>query len=233
MLIVAALLVMADGYLCSYKMEAIYTDSYDMLVRCVAQAVARLFQNDSTLLKIKAHEIAINHRIAMYLERYFQLKDPKTKRNVLSMDLEYNRVVPSNPLAEKGTHTVLTFEYYDLDEKIVYLEKDVRPDIVVHERGSGHHNILWIETKLGSDSAVCRDDRAKVFYACTQLGFEIGIALLINYPDRMLTIYMVVQEGVTTTYEFDMSDEEAVLLYKHEQYGDRPEPKNLNILFQR
>lgn len=205
-------------------------DSYDMLAHCVVQAVGKLFQNDAYLFEMKAHEIAINHRMAIYLDRYFQLRDPETKRNILSVDLEYNRIIPSNPSAEMGTHTVLTFEYYDPDEKIIYLEKDVRPDIVVHERGSGHHNILWIETKLGSDSEVCRDDREKIFYACTQLGFEIGIALLINYPGRLLIIYMVTQKGLSTTYEFDMSHKEAVLVNKCEQHGDRPEPRHLNIL---
>lgn len=204
-------------------------DSYDILAHFLVQAVAELFQNDAYLLEIKAHEIAINHRIAIYLERYFQLRDPEAKRNILSVDLEYNRIVPSNPLVEKGTHTALTFEYYGPDE-IISLEKSVRPDIVVHERGSGHYNILWIETKLSSDSEVCRDDRGKVFYACTQLGFEIGIALLINYPGRLLTIHMVTRKGLSTTYEFDMSHKEAVLLYKHEKHGDRPEPRHLNIL---
>lgn len=211
-------------------MEAIYTDSYDMLARCVAQAVVKLFQNDANLLEMKAHEIAINHRIAIYLERYFQLRDPGTKRNILSVDLEYNRIVPCDPLVENGMHTVLTFEYYNADDKIIYLEKDVRPDIVVHERGSGHHNILWVEIKLGSDSEVCRDDREKIFYACTQLGFEIGIALLINYPEGLLIIHMVTQNGLSTTYKFDMSQKEAVLLYKCEQHGTKPEPRHINIL---
>ena len=207
-------------------------DNYDMLAHCVAQAVVKLFQNDAYLLEIKVHEIAINHRIAIYLERYFQLLDPETKRNILSVDLEYNRVVPSNPLAEKGMHTVLTFEYCDPDDRIIYLEKDVRPDIIVHERGNGHHNILWIETKLGSDSEVCQDDSEKVFYACTQLGFEVGIALLINYPGKLLTIYMVTQKGLSAIYEFDVGHKEAVLLYKHEQHGDRPNPRHLNVLLQ-
>ena len=207
-------------------------DYYDMLAHCVAQAVAKLFQNDTYLLEIKAHETAINHRIAIYLERYFQLRDPETNRNILSVDLEYIRMLPSDPLVEKGMHTVLTFEYCDPDDRIIYLEKDVRPDIIVHERGSGHHNILWIETKLGSNSEVCRGDREKAFYACTQLGFEVGIALLINYPDRLLTIHMVTQKGLSATYGFDVSHKEAVLLYKHEQHGDRPNPRHLNILLQ-
>lgn len=210
--------------------KSINMKNYDMLAHCLAQAVAQLFQNDAYLLETKAHEIAINHRIAIYLEKYFQLRDSETKRNVLSVDLEYNRVISSDSLIEKGTHTALTFECCNPNGKTIYVEKDVRPDIVVHERGTGHHNILWIETKLGSDSEVCREDREKVFYACKQFGFNAGASLLINHPNKQLTIYMVEQQGLSMTYEFDMSHREAVLEIKHEQYGDRPDPRCLDVV---
>ena len=64
------------------------------------------------------------------------------------------------------------------------------------------------------------------------MGFEIGIALLINSPGKLLTIHMVTQKGLSTTYKFDVSDKEAVLLYKYEQSGDRPEPRHLEFLIQ-
>lgn len=205
-------------------------DAYDVLANYIAQAVAKLFQNDAYLLEANAHEIAVNHRIAIYLERYFQLKDLERNRKILSIDLEYNRVVASDPFIQKGKHTMLTFEYSDSNEKIIHIEKDVRPDIVVHKRGSGHYNMLWIETKLGSDCEMCREDREKIFYACTQLGFEIGVALLIDYPSKLLKIYMVTRQELSIEFDFDMSHRKPVNIIKHEVYGGRPEPRCLREL---
>lgn len=207
-------------------------DAYDVLANYIAQAVAKLFQNDTYLLEINAHETAINHRIAIYLERYFCAKDLLSGKKLLAIDLEYNRILPSDPLKEAGHHTVLTYEYLYPNEEKIYVEKDVRPDIVVHERGSGQNNILWIETKLGSDCKICREDRDKIYYACKQLGFALGLALLIDYPNKLLTIYMVARQELSIKYEFDMSHREALILNKYEAYGDRPEPRHLHEFLQ-
>ena len=213
--------------------ESVKMKNYDMLAHCLAQAVAQLFQNDAYLLETKAHEIAINHRIAIYLEKYFQLRDSETKRKVLSVDLEYNRVISSNLLAEKGKHTALTYEYINHNDEILHMKKDARPDIVVHKRGSGHHNTLWLEIKLGSDSELCREDREKAFYACTQLGFEIGVAMLINYPNKFLTMYMITQNRGSIIYEFNVSNTEAEIVFKQEKFEDRPEPRELPLLLRK
>jgi len=196
----------------------------DVLAYIIAQAIQKLFQNDSELFEMNVHEVAINHRIAIYLEELLIPKDFEASKAIRSVDLEYNRVISDNILYSDNRKTKLTFEYHTLEGEIFLQERDVRPDIVVHQRCNSSHNILWMEVKTGSDIEMCRNDREKIYYACVQLGFETGVALLVDYSNKMLTIFMVSCKDRSATYEFNLSDD-ILLLKVEEKYGDKPEPR--------
>lgn len=197
---------------------------HDVLAHQIAQAVMKIFQNDMCLLEESVHETTINHRLAIYLERYFKLSDPITKRRILSVDLEYNRLSNSGDYITSDNHTKLLFEYKTVDGEVLHDLKNVRPDIVVHERGTNNHNVLWLETKIGSDIELCTEDRAKVYYACSQLGFDLGVSLLIDYPSKRVVIYLVSARHHCIEYEFEIKDDRIYILHWHEITNFSPEP---------
>jgi hypothetical protein len=88
----------------------------------IDMAIDMLFARDAQLFDTEVSEWAIAHRIAVYLERYFE---------GWNVDCEYNRV--------------------GLDGATKHNAEGVykRPDIVVHHRGmtQKEHNLLVIEVK--------------------------------------------------------------------------------------
>lgn len=90
----------------------------------VENVIIEFLKNDLQLLsinesKLKAHEIAISHRLAVYLERNLTNKG-------LSVDLEYNKHGTNNKLLDG---------------------EPIRPDIVIHSRGNDNKNLMVIEVK--------------------------------------------------------------------------------------
>ena len=87
------------------------------------EAIRALYEKDSALFRRDVHEVAISHRLAIYLEQI--LKEKKLLGDC-SVDIEYNR----NLYGGK------------------YLSKEnERPDILVHKRGNHERNLLIIEIK--------------------------------------------------------------------------------------
>lgn len=110
------------------------------------QAVNLLYQNDGFLLEINAHEIAITHKLAEYVQQKF----PN-----YHVDCEYNREGDTDET--KALRGLTECENIDSREK----ERWIRPDILVHERGINCRNLLALEVKLeGGGNRGC--DRAKL-----------------------------------------------------------------------
>ena len=142
--------------------EQIY--SFPALQAKIAKAVAMFGRRDWKLLKLDAHEQAIAHRIAIYLE--CQFKDDKT----LNVDCEYNKHL------EKAKRIDLDLK--ELRKKVRELEacgcpactsvahkanldnKLFRPDIVVHSRGDDNRNIIVVEIK--NTGVFCPFDGSKL-----------------------------------------------------------------------
>src|ERR1700736_1070171 len=89
-----------------------------LVVRAVDRAVFR----DAHLLAHDCSEMAFTHRIGVYLEGMF----PEW-----NVDCEYNR----------DGHDTKELRLEDLTED------QVRPDVIVHRRGTNTHNLLVIEAK--------------------------------------------------------------------------------------
>ncbi len=85
----------------------------------VKPALNEFLRNDIQLLEIAAHEQAMTHRIASYLQKYF----PDWQ-----VDCEYNKIVT---------------------EKKELNGKEIRPDIIIHRRMSNisDDNLLCVEAK--------------------------------------------------------------------------------------
>lgn len=86
------------------------------------------------------------------------------------VDIEYNR---------KG----LGIEPKDIemsDENGVLTTSRVFPDIIVHERGNNHRNLLVVEAKKSTSAVADEHDHAKLHALCWQLRYRNGVFLRLS-----------------------------------------------------
>lgn len=93
-------------------------------------ALDTLIANDIILIEKKVKEECINHRLAVYIEKELR-KVPENMLNNICVDLEYNK-------------------HYDSPKEIIdeqNKQKNIRPDIIVHQRHSNEFNFAVFEIK--------------------------------------------------------------------------------------
>jgi len=98
----------------------------------IEKSLKELVKRDIELIHRKVKEECINHRLAYYLEQFLN-KESNSYHNY-TVDLEYDR-------------------NYNEPKKIIidenYNTKAIRPDIIVHKRGTNEHNLIAFEIKKG------------------------------------------------------------------------------------
>lgn len=155
----------------------------DFIVDLIRTSLEELKKSDSNILnptfeqendleqeKIgdrKLHEIAINHRFAVYIEDYLRCKGIKD----YFVDIEFNR----NGLLPKEHPTQRT---------PTGLPKQMRPDVIVHRRTDDDtqdrpRNLLVVEAKKGSSSELDMD-KVKVFLS-QENDYKYKFALTVSY----------------------------------------------------
>lgn len=115
-----------------------------------------LLENDSYLLEEDLHEQSISHKLAEYIQQELPEWD---------VDCEYN----------KDLDEVKSLEDYDKDS--------VRPDIVVHTRGT-NENILVIEIKLTTSDEDDDENKVQKYVNSPELDYQHGFFLLLEAGDR-------------------------------------------------
>ena len=126
------------------------------------RAMDRLKDHDKYLLQ-HGHEQAITHRLAMYLQDEFP---------TWHVDVEFNRNL--------GERKRLS---YARDGEPEAHQHDIRPDIIVHRRGTVQH-LLIVEAKKHREN--CVDAEAKLRAATVptdSLHYEFGILVVLPAPD--------------------------------------------------
>jgi hypothetical protein len=149
--------------------------------------MGREFQKrDSNLLDATAHEQAISHRIAVYLEHFFLW------RPGLNVDCEYNKHLDASKTGEFDVDyfKAMRSKFSECEcwscmhpafEK--FPEKLFRPDILVHSRGNDDANLIVIEVKR---DVVCPFDLTKLKALTTpkasggRFGYALG--LFLHFP---------------------------------------------------
>jgi len=133
----------------------------------IESAVSLLVARDPELLDIDAHERSISHKLAIYLERYFENWD---------IDCEYNRL--EKEVKRVDSPSQLREIFGEVEEKIEEIKasddeaKTVYPDIIVHQRLE-QENLLVIEIKkTTSDEDKDNVDKAKLAKFRNQLEYE-------------------------------------------------------------
>jgi len=132
----------------------------DKLQESIIEALKLLIQYDIDLIKSQPKEECINHKLAQYLELILIKKRLLNKHDV---DIEYNK--------------------YKENEKKLSDGRNIRPDIIVHERKSGNkNNLIVIEAKINYDS---KGDRNKVTDLVKSERFSYSVGAVISYfPNR-------------------------------------------------
>lgn len=146
--------------------------SLDTLKGYVRTALSRLYAEDRDLLDRGVHEMTIACRFAMYLQEVLP---------GWQVDCEYNR---DQSDVKRGPRAA------------------IRPDIVVHQRGTSQ-NLLVIELKKARSPQELDDDHSKLEYLTSSQGryrYRVGVSLVVN-TDRAEWLWF--SAGVRSgTYEF-------------------------------
>jgi hypothetical protein len=138
----------------------------DMVKKAIQLSIEKLMLNDLDLLTINANERSISHRIALYLEIFF---------NGWNIDCEYNRdgVDPKRLHIEKRK-----IESDNTDATTVF------PDIIVHKRGTDQ-NILVIEIKKTSSTEKDEYDLGKLSAFKTELSYQFAVFLKLGVASEI------------------------------------------------
>jgi len=133
----------------------------------VEKAVKVLLEEDKSLLDKGAHEQAITHRIAVYVEKEFNDSN-------LNFDCEYNKHLEKSKMFLSSGPSCHCKSCRKLKEG----DKLFRPDIIVHKRGTDAHNLIVVEVKKGE--TFCKFDTEKIIALTTksdEYKYQVGLCL--------------------------------------------------------
>lgn len=161
-------------------------DETKSLKEKVEMAIQLFMENDKNLLKLKAHEQAISHRIAGYLESMFQ---------GYNVDCEYNKDkditkkiqidhINTNELKECNCRSCKKFMIDPLTER------NFRPDIIVHKRRSCKNNLIVVEMKK---KKICPFDIAKLKAMTDEKKhYKYKLGVFLYFPEKKQQFYWIV-----------------------------------------
>ena len=121
-------------------------------------AISQLLRSDAELLFLDINERSISHRLAIYLEPYF---------NDWNVDCEYNRNHDNKKQLDIQPRNIKSD---DTQATTVF------PDIIIHKRGTDE-NLVVIEMKKTSSSEKDSYDLHKLKAFKKQLGYQFAIFL--------------------------------------------------------
>lgn len=137
--------------------------SEDQLYEKVEKSVRTFFKKDRNLLDIDVHEGSIAHKVAEYLQ--YEFPD-------MNVDCEYNRQGDSGKV-----------------KKSLNTDQAIRPDIIVHKRGT-KYNCLVIEIKKsGSQIKDIKNDHTKLKELTdpNTHGYKVGLFLEIDIGSKRIS----------------------------------------------
>jgi hypothetical protein len=131
------------------------------IIYALNEALRMLLEKDADILKMDINERSISHKLAVYLEPFF---------NEWSVDCEYNRNHDNPKRLEIQRREVAND---DTQARTVF------PDIIVHKRGADE-NLLVIEMKKTTSQEDDTFDLHKLKAFRSQLGYKFGVFVKIK-----------------------------------------------------
>jgi len=162
------------------------------ILHLLEYSLKNLIENDNELIDRNLKEESINHKLAMYLEKYIT----ESKINILesfpklSVDIEYNK---NN---EKCKYAINS-------------NKRMIPDILIHERKTNDNNLVAIECKK---IHLNKEDKEKLKnYKKEPYFYEHSIAIEYKPKNKKLKkpkiydmkIYFFSKTGIKKTFSFN------------------------------
>jgi len=132
----------------------------DVIQRALHSALDDPVSKDYVLLQLQAHELAHVHRFAVYLERL--LCDELAQWGVtIDIDYDYDGQFKKTFMDTTG----LARQDRDKDHQF-------RPDLIIHHRGDGRHNVLVLEWKKLADRRTVSQTKERLLKIQRQLRYE-------------------------------------------------------------
>lgn len=160
-------------------MEKVLINSIDNFE--LIQAITEVFIKDFSLLSSHHNEISIAHKIASYLEQM----------GPYIADIESDRA-----LCNKNK-TISIHPRFKIDNEIVQKKRNIRPDIILHNKFNPSNIKTWIEIKLKkefsyifpySDEKVLYDI-SKSYYVTKELDYFESLSIVINVDSKIIETY--------------------------------------------
>lgn len=148
--------------------------SIEKLKENLQTAIDRLIKNEAFLLKSRANERSLSHKLAEYLQTLF----PN-----FNVDCEYNK---------KGLDTKVLDGIRECSEQ--KKTDRVYPDIIIHKRNYDNNNLMVIEIKTISEDENCDFEKLKRF---TRLDgkYEYQLGVFIRFQQTKPPIIKYYQNG--------------------------------------
>lgn len=160
-------------------------------------ALRQLYLNDIYLIENNSHELSLEGRMAVYLQKYFSLP----------VDIDYNRKERS----EKKIHMSYSVDPGDecgysakpLKYEGEYRVDDpsFRPDIIIHERGIMNNNLVAIELKKSGNVRQLHEDCRKLCYLTKKYKYSYGLGITFDIDHADIRLF--VNGEMKGLYRFD------------------------------
>jgi len=126
----------------------------ETIKRRIIHCIHKIYERDSDLFKRNNYEVTISTKLAQYLLIEFPEYD---------VDCEYNKHICG-------------------EKKVLELNQNIRPDIVIHRRERDDKNLVYIEIKKAQNNQSRELDYAKIKAVTTQKGmYKYKVGLFIDF----------------------------------------------------
>jgi len=125
----------------------------DVIKRNILHCIDKVYENDSDLLVRNNHEITISSKLAQYLFNEFK---------EYNVDCEYDK-------------------HIDQEKYNTELNQNIRPDIIIHKRGTDENNLVYIEIKTDHNRESRIFDLEKIKSMTKQVNkYKLGLFIDFN-----------------------------------------------------
>lgn len=129
----------------------------------ITKCVDEFYLNESGLLERENYEVTISSKLAQYIFNEFPRYD---------VDCEYNK-------------------HLDGEKKVDELNQNIRPDIIIHRRGTDENNLVYIEIKTDHNRELRTHDYDKIKAMTKQkekYRYSLGLFIDFNRDKEKLNI---------------------------------------------
>lgn len=164
--------------------------AHEVVLGAVADALSQVAARDRDLLELQAHELALVHRFAVYLESRLE---PHLRRCELTIDLDYDRqgdrqkFLPPRPGRPESDPSRF------------------RPDLIIHRRRTSAHDLLVAEWKKSASIQVLgrMQERVQLLLAGghpdSPYNYQLG--LLVNSGDDGISWRSIDSDGTISGWQ--------------------------------